>query len=168
MMPHGENWGAPSVIAALAALHRESTASYERDDDNDSYYGSVHSPVPSRIERPQSSGLGSFFTQTNRALGCRGMGKRPTCRYLRPATILNLYRIAPPNRRWISGITRLAPNCERAADRGEHRQAAGAAVTSCRPRCTGAPQPVETMRAGITAMIRKSEMSNLRDPAIVE
>jgi len=52
MMPHGENWGAPSVIAALAGFDRESTASYERNDDND-YYGSVHSPVPSRIKRPQ-------------------------------------------------------------------------------------------------------------------
>jgi hypothetical protein len=61
MMPHGENWGAPSVIAAFAGFDRESTASYERNDDNDSYYGSVHSPVPSRIKRPQHLGLRSFL-----------------------------------------------------------------------------------------------------------
>jgi hypothetical protein len=41
MMPHGGNWGAPSVIAALAgSVHDgESTANYERNDNNDSYYG---------------------------------------------------------------------------------------------------------------------------------
>jgi len=79
MMPHGENWGAPSVIAALAGFDRESTASYERNDDNDCYYGSVHSPVPSRIKKTPVLGLGSFFAQTNRALGVSGgWGKRPT------------------------------------------------------------------------------------------
>jgi len=48
MMPHGGNWGAPRVIAAFAGfVHgRESTANYERNDDNDSHYGSVHCNLP--------------------------------------------------------------------------------------------------------------------------
>jgi hypothetical protein len=75
MMPQGENWGAPSVIAAFAGFDRESTANYERNDDNDRYYGSVHSPVPSRIKRPQHLRLGSFCTQPNRALGVSGDGE---------------------------------------------------------------------------------------------
>jgi hypothetical protein len=97
MMPHGENWGAPSVIAAFAGFDRESTASYERNDDNDCYYGSVHSPVPSRIKKTPASRAGIFLyaTKTNRALGVSGDGgKRPTGGYFGPATILNLYRIA--------------------------------------------------------------------------
>jgi hypothetical protein len=47
-------------------------------------------------------------------------GKRPTRGDFGPATILNLYRIAHSVDKW---ITRLAPNCERAA---QLRQAAGA------------------------------------------
>jgi len=48
MMPRGRNWGAPSVIAAFAGFvhDRENTANYERNDDNDSYYGSVHCNLP--------------------------------------------------------------------------------------------------------------------------
>jgi hypothetical protein len=36
-------------MAALAAFvhDRQRTANYERDDDNDSYYGSVHCILPS-------------------------------------------------------------------------------------------------------------------------
>jgi hypothetical protein len=39
MMPHGGNWGAPSVMGAFAGFihNRESTANYERNDDNDGY-----------------------------------------------------------------------------------------------------------------------------------
>ena len=48
MMPHGGNWGAPSVIAALAGFvhDRKGTANYERNDNNDGYYGSVHCNLP--------------------------------------------------------------------------------------------------------------------------
>jgi hypothetical protein len=48
MMPHGGNWGAPSVVAALAgSVHDgESAGNYQRNDDNDSYYGSVHCNLP--------------------------------------------------------------------------------------------------------------------------
>jgi len=47
-MPRGGNWSAPGVIAALAGLVQdwERTAKYERNDDNDSYYGSVHCNLP--------------------------------------------------------------------------------------------------------------------------
>jgi hypothetical protein len=59
----------------------------------------------SRIKKTPALGLGvvevlnrvrkSFCTQTNQALGASGDGgKRPTCGYFGPATILNLYKIA--------------------------------------------------------------------------
>jgi hypothetical protein len=50
MMVHGGHWGAPSVIAAFASFvhDRERSANYERNDDNDSYYGSVHCNLPDR------------------------------------------------------------------------------------------------------------------------
>ena len=57
------------------------------------------------------------------------VSRKPTPHgYFGPATILNLYRIAHSERRWISGITRLAPNCERAEDRGEYCEVAGASA----------------------------------------
>jgi hypothetical protein len=108
-MPRGENWGAPSVIAAFAGFDRESTASYERNDDNDCYYGSVHSPVPSRIKKTPVLGLGSFFTQTNRALGVSGDGESArlgvTLGRRHSEICIELLTL---NRRWISGITRLS------------------------------------------------------------
>jgi len=95
MMPHGENWGAPSVIAAFAGFDRESTANYERNDGNDSYYGSVHSPVPSRIKKTPAFGAEVFFyTNKSSAMGVGDGESARHGRYLRPATILNLYRIA--------------------------------------------------------------------------
>jgi hypothetical protein len=38
-MPHGGNWGAPSVMDAFACFvhDRESTANYKRNDNNDGY-----------------------------------------------------------------------------------------------------------------------------------
>ena len=79
MMPHGENWGAPSVIAAFAGFDRESTANYERNDDNDSYYGSVHSPVPSRIKKTPAFRPEVFlYANKSGAMGVGGWGKRPT------------------------------------------------------------------------------------------
>jgi hypothetical protein len=43
-----ENAGAQSLVAALRGFVHdgERTASYERDGDNDSYYGSVHCNLP--------------------------------------------------------------------------------------------------------------------------
>ena len=78
MMPHGENWGAPSVIAAIAGFDRESTANYERNDDNDSCYGSVHSPVPSRIKKtPAFRAEVFFYANKSGARGVGGWGKAP-------------------------------------------------------------------------------------------
>ena len=52
--------------------------------------------IESRIKKTPVLGLGSFFTQTNRALGgSRGVGESARLGvYFAPATILNLYRIA--------------------------------------------------------------------------
>jgi hypothetical protein len=48
MMVHGGHRSAPSVMAAFAGFvhDRESTANYERYDDNDSRHGSVHCNLP--------------------------------------------------------------------------------------------------------------------------
>jgi hypothetical protein len=48
MMPQSENGGAQSLIAVIGGFVHdgERTARYERDDDNDSYYGSVHCNLP--------------------------------------------------------------------------------------------------------------------------
>ena len=47
-MPHGGNWGAPSVITALAgSVHdRQSATDYEHNRDKGSYYGGVHYNLP--------------------------------------------------------------------------------------------------------------------------
>src|SRR5690348_13958785 len=51
--------------------------------------------IESRIKKTPASMARVFCTRTNRALGGSGDGgKRPTCFYFGPATILNLYRIA--------------------------------------------------------------------------
>jgi hypothetical protein len=51
---------APRVIAALACLvhDRQGAADYERNDDNDSYYGSVHCNLPCELSLK--------YTRTNR------------------------------------------------------------------------------------------------------
>jgi hypothetical protein len=52
------------MIAALAGFvhDRECTANYDRDDDNDSYYGSVHCNLPCepepQVHKSQSMCLG--------------------------------------------------------------------------------------------------------------
>ena len=48
MVLYGGHRSAPRVIAALAGFvhDRQSAADYERNDDNDSYYGSVHCNLP--------------------------------------------------------------------------------------------------------------------------
>jgi hypothetical protein len=53
--------------------------------------------IESHIKKTPASRAGIFLyaNKTNRALGASGDGgKRPTCGYFGPATILNLYRIA--------------------------------------------------------------------------
>jgi hypothetical protein len=57
--------------------------------------------IESRIKKTPAFRAGVFFTQTNRALRVSGDGgKRPTCGYFGPATILNLYRIAHSVDKW--------------------------------------------------------------------
>jgi hypothetical protein len=46
MIPQSENGGAQSLVAGGFVHDGERTARYERDDDNDSYYGSVHCNPP--------------------------------------------------------------------------------------------------------------------------
>jgi hypothetical protein len=49
-MPHGGHRSAPCVIAALAGFVHDcqGAAYYERNHDNDSYYGSLHLQPPFR------------------------------------------------------------------------------------------------------------------------
>jgi len=53
-MVHGGHRSAPSVIAPFAGFvhDRESTANYERNDNNDAYEGSVHCNLPAAWPKP--------------------------------------------------------------------------------------------------------------------
>jgi hypothetical protein len=109
MMPHGENWGAPSVIAAFAGFvhDRESTANYERNDDNDSYYGSVHCNLPATGPKGASQQGQHDENANGDVIGnehgiptaqiapnhLSGIFPHHSHAYFGPATILNLYRI---------------------------------------------------------------------------
>ena len=51
--------------------------------------------IESRIKKTPAFKAGVFlYANKSGARGVGGWGKRPTCRYFGPATILNLYRIA--------------------------------------------------------------------------
>jgi hypothetical protein len=92
--------------------------------------------IESRIKkRSQHLGWDLFVRKQNRALGVSGgWGKRPTCDYFGPATILNLYRIAHFESTVDKWDNSPSVHCESAKDRGEYRQAAGAGAQRVRTK----------------------------------
>jgi hypothetical protein len=84
--------------------------------------------IESRIKKTPAFRAGVFL-YANKS-GARGVGGMGESARLVVTLDRRLFRICIElltlNRQWISGITRLASNCERAAHCGEHREAAGA------------------------------------------